>query len=89
MSRRPAGGSKLVPTASPPASLTSASGSPPLQITLRMPAVMRIRQLLILVIMPPVPTAVDESPADEMIDASILSTRGMKAADGSSAGLAV
>ena len=54
-----------------------------------MPAVMRMRLARILVIMPPVPTEVVESPADAMIPASMRSTRGMKRASGSSAGLAV
>ena len=48
-----------------------------------------MRELLILVIMPPVPTAVVESPADPMIRASIFSTTGMSSAVGSSEGFAV
>ena len=67
----------------------SAPSSAPLQITLGMPAVMRIRLLRILVIIPPVPTALDESPAEAMIAASIFSTRGTKRALGSMDGFAV
>ena len=50
---------------------------------------MRMRLARILVIIPPVPTEVDESPAESMILASIFSTRGMNSAVGSSAGFAV
>ena len=53
------------------------------------PAVMRMRLARILVIMPPVPTDVEESPAEAMILASILCTTGTNSAVGSSCGLAV
>ena len=89
ISRRPAGGTNLVPTCSPAARRASGRSSEPEQITLSIPAVMRMRLARILVIMPPVPTAVVESPADPMMAASILSTRGMNSAAGSSDGLAV
>ena len=89
ISKRSAGGTKSVPTDSPEARRTSAFSSAPLQMTLAMPAVMRIRLARILVIMPPVPTDVVESPADPMIAASILVTRGMNCAVESSDGLAV
>ena len=68
------------PHALPRARRTSGRSSAPPHMTLRMPAVMRMRELLILVIIPPVPTAVVESPADPMIRASIFSTTGMSSA---------
>ena len=78
---------KRVPTASPAARRTKGSGASPEQMTLGMPAVMRMRLARILVIIPPVPTDVEESPAAPMMFASILSTRGIKRAVGRAQGL--
>ena len=78
-----------MPTASPAAKRTSGRSSAPEQMAEGMPAVMRMRALRTLVIMPPVPTEVLESPAPAMMRASIFSTRGMSVAAESIEGFAV
>ncbi len=76
-----------VPTARPAAASTMAPGRRPWQMTIGMPAAISTRAALILVIMPPEPTAVPASPATAMTDRSMRSTRSMRRASGLRRGL--